>query len=229
MLRSYREGIKLRDIRVNAVPLKVQGISVRLLKLLVEYRSKKPLWCSIGVERRLLLSTLPALSALLETTDLRPKPVLLLPLSGVRKNGGWMPTRKDAHAKVKTSGAQKTEPLDLSSHALVLAFEGPKIVKDGPYKGERCIGTTRVYLRGKLIGLLNKVEFSQSTTEPLPQVEFTFTTSTVLTPALSVTYKQYVDEIREAMPWATITSPIGNYGPDTNPTVFDPGTIKPQG
>jgi len=139
-----------------------------------------------------------------------------------------MHTQKDRLEKAKASGQAKTS-LELEDHTLAIVFGGMKTLQDGPYKGERAVSPTRVYVHGKMIGLLAKVEFSQGNTEPLPQVTFTFVpapTQLLKTAMMRAAYEMHVERIRGAMPWATILSPIGDYEAQSPAMVFDPGTIK---
>jgi len=137
-----------------------------------------------------------------------------------------MRTRKGAKESA-TTGETKTgtaESLDLADHALVVVFGGVTTMKKGPFTGEKTVSPVKVYLYGKQIGLLSRFELSQSSNQPLPEVDFTFPDEKVLergSDSLRQSYEKYLTMVKEALPWATLN------GRKHNVNVFDPGTVSP--
>lgn len=139
--------------------------------------------------------------------------------------------KKTRAATATEAGRDSVESLDPANFALVITFGGIKIVPEGPFKGERAIDPPKIYVQGKLMALVSRLDVSLVANEPLPQLRFTFgdlpPKLVAESHAVKEVYEKFVGRVREALPWATFTSPVGNNGPTKPMDVLDPGTIQP--
>ena len=139
--------------------------------------------------------------------------------------------RKIRAATDTEAGSDSAETIDLADFALVITFGGIKTVPDGPFKGERAIDPPKVYVQGKPLALVSRVDVSLVANEPLPQLRFTFgdlpPKLVAKSPAAKEVYEKYVGMVRQALPWASFTSPVGDHGPTKPLDVLDPGTSRP--
>jgi len=157
-------------------------------------------------------------------------------LTGVRRSKEseeLMPTRKGVRAsattgKIRTKTADK---IDTSEHDLVITFRGVRVVESGPYKGTKSVDRTEVYVKGKKLAMVSRIEFVHGAGEPLPHVQFTFSTLdpqlVKANPAIKELYERNVEPVKSVLPWAFYTSPVGNREPGQALNVLDLGMVKP--
>lgn len=122
--------------------------------------------------------------------------------------------------------------IPLSEGTLVIVCKGLHTIEKGVFAGEKTIGTTRVYLDGVQIGLLNGFTFSANAGEAVPQLTFDFgkfeaeADSEVLA-TLRPLYAKVIEKVKTFFPWAKWSSPIGNSPSEAVPDVLDPGSLNP--
>lgn len=128
---------------------------------------------------------------------------------------------------------KRNDTINLSDHALVVVFEGVKVLEHGPYKGERVVRPAKIYIEGKQIGVLSSFRLTQNGDNPLPEVSFAFASGLkdedipTMSDRLKATLSGFVGLIRKNLPWATWSMPGASSPPPASVTVFDPGQVKP--
>jgi len=109
--------------------------------------------------------------------------------------------------------------VDLSEGTLTIVFEGLKTVPSGPYKGEKTIGSMKVYVGEEQVGLLQRFKVEAFANEPLPRLEFDFGEHEP--GKLRSVYEKTLTRIREFFPWARYVSPVGSSPKEELPTPLE--------
>lgn len=144
-----------------------------------------------------------------------------------------MPMESADSASTETGTLSKrNDTINLSDHALVVVFEGVKVLDEGPYKGQKVIRPAKVYIEGKQIGVLSSFQLTQNGDNPFPEVKFAFASGLKdedipkMSDRLRDSLSRFVDLIRKNLPWASWSMP-GASSTASSITVFDPSQVKP--
>lgn len=151
-----------------------------------------------------------------------------------------MPSPKGARGKsTAAAGKNKTlmaeipdfDSIDLGHRALVITVGGFGVAQSGPYKGERIVHPTEIYVYGQKLAMISHVVYKQAPEQPLPELHFTFSDidrdAIENNETVKRIYEKYVHLVRDRLPWASYTSPLGNRAPTTL-NVLDLGIIRPE-
>lgn len=105
--------------------------------------------------------------------------------------------------------------IELKEGTLVLVYEGLKLAQAGPYKGEKMVGSLKVYIGEEQVGALQHLKLEASANGALARLEFDFGDDKMfgekpIPPTLKTMYERTITRIREFFPWAKYVSPVGS-------------------
>jgi hypothetical protein len=111
--------------------------------------------------------------------------------------------------------AKKAKTIELREGTLTVVFEGLKTMTNGPYKGEKSVGSVRVFIGEEQVGALQRFKLEALANDPLPQLDLDFGDGKMfgekpIPPTLKTMYERTITRIREFFPWAKYVSPVGS-------------------